>query len=78
MDVLEKVIEIVATTCKVGKGEVDNNSCVGDFPGWDSMGHLSVLTNVEDAFDISFEPDEMLELESVDDIVKAVEEKLAS
>ena len=32
--------------------------------------------DVEEAFDISFEPEEMMELEDVNDIVKAVEEKL--
>ena len=31
--------------------------------------------NVEEAFDISFEPEEMMEMEDVNDIVKAVEEK---
>ena len=77
METLEKVIEIVASTCEVDKSEVTGDSTVGDFPAWDSMGHLSILTNVEEAFDISFEPEEMMELEDVNDIVKAVEEKLA-
>lgn len=77
MEILEKVIEIVATTCEVEKSEVTSDSTVGDFPAWDSMGHLSILSNVEEAFDISFEPEEMMELEDVNDIVKAIEEKLA-
>ena len=76
MDTLEKVIEIVATTCDVDKSEVTENSTVGDFPAWDSVGHLSILTNVEEAFDISFEPEEMMELEDVKDIVNAVNAKL--
>lgn len=76
MDTLEKVIEIVATTCEVDKGEVTENSTVGDFPAWDSMGHLAILNAVEEAFDISFEPEEMMELEDVKDIVEAVSQKL--
>lgn len=76
MDVLEKVIEIVATTCDVDKSEVTENSTVGDFPSWDSVGHLSILTHVEEAFDISFEPEEMMEMEDVKDIVEAVNQKL--
>lgn len=75
MEILEKVIEIVATTCEVEKSEVNANSAVGDFPAWDSMGHLAILNAVEDAFDISFEPEEMMEIEDVNDIVKAVEAK---
>ena len=76
METLEKIIEIVATTCDVDKSEVTENSMVGDFPAWDSVGHLSILSNVEEAFDISFEPEEMREIEDVKDIVKAVNSKL--
>lgn len=77
MDILEKVIEIVASACEVEKCEVSGDSTVGDFPAWDSMGHLSILSNVEDTFDITFEPEEMMEMEDVNDIVKAVKAKLA-
>lgn len=76
MDTLEKVIEIVATTCDVNKNEVTESSMVGDFPAWDSVGHLSILSGVEEAFDISFEPEEMMEMEDVKDIVAAVNAKL--
>ena len=76
MDTLEKVIEIVASTCEVDKSEVTENSTVGDFPAWDSMGHLAILNAVEEAFDISFEPEEMMEMEDVKDIVEAVNQKL--
>ena len=77
MDTLEKVIEIVAETCDVEKSEVNENSTVGDFPAWDSVGHLSILSSVEEAFDISFEPEEMMEMEDVKDIAEAVKQKLA-
>lgn len=76
MEVLEKIIQIVATTCDVDKSEVTENSMVGDFPAWDSMGHLAILSAVEEAFDISFEPEEMMEMEDVKDIVAAVNSKL--
>lgn len=76
MNILEKVFEIVATTCDVDKSEVNENSTVGDFPAWDSVGHLSILSNVEEAFDISFEPEEMMEIEDVNDIVEAVKNKV--
>lgn len=76
MDTLEKIIEIVASTCEVEKSEVSEKSMVGDFPAWDSVGHLTILSNVEEAFDISFEPEEMMEIEDVKDIVEAVNAKL--
>ncbi len=76
MDILEKVIEVIAEICSVDKSEVNENSTVGDFPAWDSMGHLSILSRVEEVFDISFEPEEMMEMEDVNDIVEAVKSKL--
>ena len=76
MDTLEKVIEIIAGICDVEKSEINENSTIGDFPAWDSVGHLTILSSVEEAFDISFEPEEMMELEDVKDIVEAVNAKL--
>lgn len=75
-NILEKIIEIVAETCGVESSEVNAESSVGDFPAWDSMGHLSILNKVEETFDISFDPEEMMELEDVNDIVKAVSQKV--
>lgn len=76
METLEKVIEIVAKTIEVDKSLVNGDSSVGDFPTWDSMGHLAILNAIEEAFDISFEPEEMMEIEDVNDIVSSVNGKL--
>jgi len=75
-EIKNKVCEIVAGICGVEVSEVSENSTVGDFPQWDSVGHLSILSSVEEAFDISFEPEEMMEMEDVKDIVAAVNAKL--
>ena len=63
MNVKEKVFEIVASVCETEVSNVNENSTIGDFPQWDSMGHLTILSNVEEAFDINFEPEEMMDLE---------------
>ena len=76
MDVKAKVFEIVAQVCETEVENVTLESTIGDFPGWDSMGHLAILQQVEEACDISFEPEEMMDIEDVSDIIKAVESKL--
>ena len=76
MDVKAKVFEIVAQVCDTDVANVTMESTIGDFPGWDSMGHLTILQQVEEECEVSFEPEEMMDLEDVSDIVKAVEEKL--
>ena len=37
---------------------------------------LTILTNIEEAFDITFEPEEMMDIEDVNDIIEAVKDKL--
>lgn len=76
MEIKGKVIEIVANVCETEPANITEQSTIGDFAGWDSMGHLTILSNVEEAFDINFEPEEMMDLEDVADIIKAVTEKI--
>jgi acyl carrier protein len=76
MNVQEEVFKIVASVCETEVENISGETTIGDFPGWDSMGQLGILQQVEEKFDISFEPEEMMELEDVNDIVKSVEEKL--
>ncbi|MCF0186843.1 MAG: acyl carrier protein [Bacteroidaceae bacterium] len=76
METKDKVFEIIANVCEVTPSEVTGESTIGDFPAWDSIGHLTILSQVEEAFEINFEPEEMMELEDVNDIIKAVEAKL--
>lgn len=75
MDTKEKVIEIVAGVCEVAPSEVTETSTIGDFPTWDSMGHITIMSKIEEAFDINFEPEEMMEMEDVSDIIKMVDSK---
>ncbi len=76
MDVKEKVFEIVATVCETEVANITTESTIGDFPQWDSMGHLTILSNVEEAFEVNFDPEEMMEIEDVNDIINAVSAKL--
>ena len=75
MNIEEKVKEIVAQVSGVEVSEVTLQSAVGDFPQWDSMGQMAILQQVEETFGISFEPEEMMDIEDVQDIVSAVESK---
>lgn len=76
MNTIDQVKEIIAKVCEVEVSKVTENTAIGDFPNWDSIGHLTILSTIEEVLGISFEPEEMMELEDVNDIVKAVEEKL--
>ena len=67
MDLNNKIFEIVANVCEVEVASITETSTIGDFPQWDSVGHLTILTNIEEAFDITFEPEEMMDMEGMED-----------
>ena len=76
MNVTEKVKEIIAGVCGVNTSEIKETSTIGDFPAWDSIGHLTILSTIEEELEINFDPEEMMDLEDVNDIIKAVESKI--
>lgn len=76
MNVKETVIKIVAEVCETEVENISEQTAIGDFPGWDSMGQLNILQQVEAALEISFEPEELMEMEDVSDIIKMAESKL--
>lgn len=48
-----------------------------DIPGWDSMGHVALVSSLEQAFGLSFDVDEVMEMEDVRQIIRIVEAHLA-
>lgn len=76
MNVKEEVYKIVASVCETEVENITDKTTIGDFPGWDSMGQLSILQQVEETLDISFEPEELMEMEDVSDIINMSESKL--
>lgn len=76
-EIKEKVFAIVAELCETEPANISETTTIGDFPQWDSVGQLTILSNVEETFEINFEPEEMMEIEDVKDIVNMVQNKLA-
>lgn len=77
MEVQNKVIEIIAKVLDVETSKITLDLTVGDLPAWDSLGQLNILQSVQEEFDIEFEPEEMMDIEDVNDIIKTVKSKLA-
>jgi acyl carrier protein len=76
-DTLTKVQEVFATSFNLGPQSVSIETKPGDIPEWDSVGHLSLVSNLESAFNISFDVDEMMEMENVREIVRLIQKKVA-
>ena len=69
------LIEYISETLSVDKSLINANTSPGDFPEWDSLGHLNLLTSLEEKFDISFDMEETMSIESVNDLYKILQSK---
>lgn len=70
-----KLLEVVSQTLKIEQSQITDHLKPNDIESWDSLGHLKLITSIEEAFNIQFEFDEILELDCIFSIRKAVESK---
>ena len=69
----DKILEILKDTFALDS--VDRNCSQSTCDSWDSMGQLNLVAELEDAFDISLEPEEIGTMKSFDDIVRILKGK---
>lgn len=59
----EKYVEAFKTSLDVKEEEMDGLK-YQDVPAWDSVGHMGLVAELEDAFDITMETDDIIEFSS--------------
>lgn len=69
----QKIISILKQVLE--DDTVNENTSQKNCPAWDSLRHLNVALEIEDAFDISLEPEEIAAMTSVEAIERIVTEK---
>ena len=77
IDVLPKVQEAFKATFNIDPQLVTIETTANDVPDWDSVGHLSLGANLEEVFEISLDVDDLMEMESVREIVRIITTKLS-
>lgn len=68
---LKKIAEIFG----IDNNQLTLESSPGDFPEWDSLGHLNLLTSLEEEFNISFDMDETMSIQTIKDLKEILEKK---
>ncbi|MCM1140545.1 MAG: acyl carrier protein [Roseburia sp.] len=71
----EKIIEIMKSVFNTDAVSTNTNQCNCD--KWDSLHHLNLIVELEDAFDMEFEPEEIAEMKSFEAVKKIIESKQA-
>jgi acyl carrier protein len=64
----DKVIQIVARTFRAPVDAVSLSKRRGEIPGWDSLGHLTLVMEIESELGLRFPMDKINELESIEQI----------
>ena len=54
---------------------ITENTSPEEIEDWDSFNHVKLILSLEEAFDIKFDVEEVLELNKVSDIINAVKNK---
>lgn len=54
--------------------QINDQTTPQDIPEWDSLGHINIITAVEDEYDIEITPEQIAKLESVAHFKELIEE----
>ena len=68
----ERVREILARVFAVDPATIHEGFGPDDAPLWDSLNHLNMITEVEEAFGVMFPMEEIETMRSYEEVVRAV------
>lgn len=74
--VLEKVRTAFQSSLNIDPQSITINTVPGDIPAWDSMGHVTLASGLEQAFGLTFDVDDLMAMENVKEICRVVQSKL--
>lgn len=68
--------ELIKEVLLVEEGtELTDETGPDDIESWDSLGHVNIITAIEDEFDIEISPEEIGEIRTIGDIKKLLAQK---
>jgi acyl carrier protein len=73
---LEKVRTAFKSSFDVDPQTITINTVPSDIAAWDSMGHVTLASSLEQAFGLTFDVDDLMAMENVKEICRVVQSKL--
>jgi len=74
-ELLNKLQPIFRATFRKEKLVLNNSTSAEDIDTWDSLSHVLLLNEIETAFNIEFDLDELISFRTVEDIIKSIASK---
>ena len=75
-DVLAKVREAFREAFDTDPQVITMDTSPDNLSGWDSLGHLTLASRLEETFGINLDVDDLMGMENVSDIVRIINSKL--
>ncbi len=72
---LDKIISLISEVLGVDTSVLNPESGFGNTSGWDSLAQLNIVSAVEDEFDLTLDLDDILSMNTIQDIVNLLNEK---
>lgn len=74
-DLKLQIQQVIADIFGLAPESVDSNTSPETVDDWDSISHLNLVLSLEDSFQVSFLPDEIAKLVSVEAILEQIAQK---
>ena len=73
--VMNNIEELIRQTLMLSADtQINDQTTSQDLPAWDSLGHINIITAIEDEYDIQITPEQIAKLESVAHFKQLIEE----
>ena len=63
------------TLSGLNEADFDFNKQRQEFENWDSLSHMQLFSEIESVFGVSFEMDEIIEIDKPEDVVSLIQKK---
>jgi acyl carrier protein len=73
MIISKKLNFVVCSALGISENEVSLELAYDSIPQWDSIGHMMLIAELENEFDITIEPEKIMEMNSLIAIIEAVD-----
>jgi acyl carrier protein len=72
----QRIAEVFNTVFQVSPEQMTDSLSPQDVTGWDSLGHVRLVTQLQDEFGVEFEVTDIMRMENVAAIKKILSERL--
>ena len=77
-EIYSKFSKIFDDIFDIKKIKLKKTTSAKDISNWDSINNLKLIIVLEKEFKIKFEPDEIVEIQNVGELIKSIENKIKS